>query len=340
MLDRRSFVGLLGATGAVLALGGCGGDAPSAAPAPEPVVEPAQMRVVALKGPTAMGLVRLMSESEAGDVTDVSCTFELKASPDEVVPLLAKGEVDVAAIPSNLASVLYNKTQGGVRVICVNTLGVLYVVGHGSGVSRVADLAGRTVYAAGKGATPEYALAYVLAANGLAMGDDVDVQWCSEHAECVAALAKDPEALALLPQPFVTTAQMKDGSLGVVLDLNEEWRAAASASGQGGSLVTGVAVVRSEYADEHPDAVGALLAHYRESVDYVASDVAGAARLVDDYGIVPEAVAERALPECNIVCQTGAEMRDGLEGYLQALFDQNPQAVGGAMPGDDFYYGA
>ena len=346
MLSRRGFLKVAGAGTAALALAafaGEGGEQPAEPAADaedeEPSAEPVAVRTAALKGPTAMGLVRFMSEVDAGNLADNDYTFDIYASADEVTPLIAKSEVDVAAVPANLASVLYNKTEGGVRVIAINTLGVLYIVEQGDSVQSVADLAGKTIYASGKGSTPEYGLAYVLEKNGLAIGEDVQVEWASEHSEALAQLMADPDGVAMLPQPFVTTAQAKNDQIRVALDLTEEWDAVQSGDEQS-SMITGVAVVRSEFADENPDAVEAFLAHYAESVDFVNDNVAEAAQLVGSYDIVSAEVAEKALPECNIVCVTGADMKERLSGYLAVLADQNAEAVGGSLPGDDFYFGA
>lgn len=344
MLSRRGFLKVAGAGTASLALAACAGGEQPAEPAAdaadeEPSAEPVAVRTAALKGPTAMGLVRFMSEVDAGNLADNDYSFDIYASADEVTPLIAKSEVDVAAVPANLASVLYNKTEGGVRVIAINTLGVLYIVEQGDSVQSVADLAGKTIYASGKGSTPEYGLAYVLEKNGLAIGEDVQVEWASEHSEALAQLMADPDGVAMLPQPFVTTAQAKNDQIRVALDLTEEWDAVQTGD-ERSSMITGVAVVRSEFADENPGAVEAFLAHYAESVDFVNDNVAEAAQLVGSYDIVSAEVAEKALPECNIVCVTGADMKERLSGYLAVLADQNAEAVGGSLPGDDFYFGA
>ena len=343
MITRSRFLQVLAGGAGALALAGCG--AQKAADAgdegkKDAATEPVAVRAAALKGPTAMGLVKFMSEVDAGNLKDEDYSFQIVASADEVAPLISKSEVDIAAVPANLASVLYNKTSGAVRVIAVNTLGVLYICELGDTVNTVADLRGKTIFSAGKGATPEYALEYVLRANGLDPATDVTIEWKSEHAECVAALAQDATAIAMLPQPFVTTAQAKNDQIRVALDLNQEWAAACEAEGRDGKLITGVAVVRSEFADAHPEAVDAFLGHYRESVEFVNANTDEAAALVGGYDIVPEAVAKKALPACNITFVDGADMKAQLGGYLEVLADQNVDAVGGKLPGDDFYYGA
>ena len=292
--------------------------------------------IAALKGPTAMGLVKLMSDAESGADLVNDYTFTLAASADEVSPLLMKGELDMACVPANLAAVLYQKTEGDIVTLAVNTLGVIYIVENGNAVESMADLKGKTIVASGKGSTPEYALRYLLSENGLDPDGDVIIDWKSEHSECVSALATGAATIAMLPQPFVTVAQGKIEGLRVALDLTEQW----DALDNGSALLTGVIVARREVAEANPAAVDAFLADYAESVEWVNANTADAAALIGEYGIVEAAVAEKALPYCNIVCITGGEMKDKLSGYLQVLSDADASSVGGALPEDDFYYGA
>ena len=231
---------------------------------------------------------------------------------------------------------LYQKTEGQIVTVAVNTLGVLYLVENGNAVQSLSDLKGKTIVAAGKGSTPEYALRYLLTENGINPDADLTIDWKSEHSECVAALGQGAATIALLPQPFVTVAQGKIQGLRMALDLTAEW----DALDNGSALLTGVAVARKAFAEEHPAAVSAFLQDYAGSVDWVNGSTAEAAAVIGEMGIVDADVAEKALPYCNIVCLTGAEMKAKLSGYLQVLFDADPASVGGALPGDDFYYGA
>nr|WP_330391131.1 ABC transporter substrate-binding protein [Lachnoclostridium phocaeense] len=321
---------------AVSMLTGCGSSNESQDNTKE--TEPVEVNVTALKGPTAMGMVSLMDDVDNGKVDSENYKFTIAASIDEVTPAISQGETDIAAVPANVASVLYNKLEGGVQVLAVNTLGVLYIVENGGTVQSAADLKGKTIYASGKGATPEYALNYILQQNGLDPAADVTIEWKSEHSECVAALAQDPSGIAMLPQPFVTTAQMKNPDLRVALDLTEEWDKVQEDAQEPGALLTGVVVVRTEFAKENPEAVSDFLERYKASVDFVNENVDEAAQLVGQYDIVTAEVAQTAIPECNIVCITGDEMQEKLSGYLSVLNDQNPEAVGGKLPDDDFYY--
>ena len=307
-------------------------------PAPEPVAEPADVNVLALKGPTAMGMVEFMNAAEEGKAADNNYSFTIVSAIDEVAPKLIQGEADIAAIPANLSSVLYNNTQGGVKVLAINTLGVLYILQNGETVSTVEDLRGKTIYASGKGATPEYALNYILTQNGIDPASDVTIEWKSEHAECLAALAANKDAIAMLPQPFVTTAQAKVESIRVALDLTQEWNKLQANSEAPSALITGVVVARSAFVEENPEAVKAFLDHYKASVEYVNANVEEASALVEKYDIVPAAVAVKALPKCNIAFIEGSEMKAKLSGYLSVLFEQNPKAVGGALPDDAFYF--
>lgn len=286
-----------------------------------------KIAVGALKGPTAMGMAQLLD--------DDSYDFTIAASPDEIVPQIVQGNVDIAAVPSNLAAVLYQKTQKNVSVLAVNTLGVLYLVENGESIQSVEDLKGKTIYASGKGATPEYALEYVLSANGIDPEKDVTIEYKSEHAEVVAALANDQTAAGLLPQPFVTTALMKNDSLRVALDLNQLWQDGVSDDSQ---LVTGVVVVRNDYLKEHEADVDAFMDAYQASVEFVNSDPDQAAKIIGAHDIIAEEVAKKAIPDCSIVFVEGEEMQTMLSGYLSTLEQQNPEMVGGQLPDDDFYY--
>ena len=306
--------------------------------AAEEDTEPADVEVMALKGPTAMGMVKFMDDVDSGSVTSENYNFSIAASADEVTPKLVQGEADIAAVPANLASVLYNKTQGQVEVLAVNTLGVLYIVENGDTVQSVEDLRGKTIYASGKGSTPEYALEYVLSANGIDPETDVTIEWKSEHSECVAAITSSENGVAMLPQPFVATAETQNPSIRTALDLTEEWDKAQETGENNSALITGVVVARADFAEENPEAVEDFMTRYQESVDYVNSNTEAAAELVGKYDIVTAEVAKTALPECNIVFMEGEEMKEKLSGYLEVLKGQNPEAVGGEVPGDDFYY--
>ena len=307
-----------------LTLAACGGKEGET-----PAEESVNVRVAALKGPTAMGMVKLMSdyapvEEALEDKENVvtagggnTYEFTLAASADEVSPKLMQGELDIACVPANLAS-------------------VLYIVENGNSVQSMADLAGRTIVASGKGSTPEYALRYLLTENGIDPDTGVTIDWKSEHSECVASLASGAATIAMLPQPFVTVAQTQLPDLRVALDLTEEW----DALDNGSALLTGVVVARADFVKEHPAAVSNFLEQYSASVDWVNANTAEAAELIGGYDIVDATVAEKALPYCNIVCVTGTEMMDMLSGYLSVLWEQDAESVGGGMPNDDFYYGA
>lgn len=290
----------------------------------------ALVRVVALKGPTAMGLTKMVDDG--CDMLDYD--FRIKAAPDEISPMVAQGSADIFCVPANLAAVLSNKTEGKVQVIAINTLGVLYICEKGETVKSVADLKGKTIYSAGKGSTPEYALNFILQSNGLDPAKDVTIEWKSEHAECLEAMMQGENCVAMLPQPFVTTAQTKNDAVKVVLDLNAEW----DKLGVDSSLITGVAIVRREYAEQNPTVVKEFLKQYKQSVDFINGNVDEAAKLIGKYDIVPEAVAKKAVPNCNIVCITGSEMKEKLSGYMQVLFDNDPKAVGGKLPDNTFYF--
>ncbi len=294
------------------------------------------VRVAGLKGPTTMGLVRLIDDAKNGE-SENRYEFTMATAADEVTAMVAAGKTDIALLPANVASVLYNKTEGGVAVIDINTLGVLYLVSADTSVASIGDLSGRTVCLPGKGTTPEYVFRYLIAEAGLGE-DEVTFRFCSEAAEVASILAEDTEAIGLLPQPFVTAALAQNDKLSIVADLTEEWDRAQSGE-SAGRLVTGVTIVNSEFLAEHGDLVDTFLKEHRESIAFTEEDPDAAAELIAKQGIVAKApLAKKALPYCNIRYIDGEEMKEALNGYLGVLFGQDPQSVGGALPDDAFYY--
>ena len=290
------------------------------------------VRVGALTGPTAMGMVKLLEDGKD--------TYEptILGAADELVPLILQGQVDIASVPANLAATLYNKTEGGITALAVNVLGVLYIGEFNTeNLHSLADLKGQTIYATGKGSTPEYFLRYVLSQNGIDPDKDVTVEWKSEPSEVVALLNAEQKGIAMLPQPYVTAAASQLGEgFRVALSLSDEW-----ANLDNGTLcTTAVVMARSGFVEQNPEAVEAFLAEFEASVQWVNENVADAAQLCGDYGIIKAPVAQKAIPQCNIVCITGEQMKQALSGCLGVIFAENPKAVGGQLPGDDFYYGA
>ena len=292
------------------------------------VVGNGEVRVGALKGPTTMGLVDLMSQTE--EDANAAYTFTMSSQPTDIVSGIASGKLDIALVPANLASTLWNKTKGGVSVIDVNTLGVLYCVTGDDSIKSVADLDGKTILSTGQGASPEYVLNYLLAKNGV----NATVEFKSEATEVAAALATDPTQIAVLPQPFVTVAEGKNDALHTAFSLTDEWAKVSDSQ-----LLTGVTVVRNDFLAENKEAVDQFLADHASSVEAVNGDAEAASKLIAQYGIIEKApIAQKALPQCNIVCITGEEMKADLSAYLQVLYDADPSSVGGSLPDDAFYY--
>ena len=281
------------------------------------------VNIAALKGPTGMGISYMMDDQEHYNV-------ELQDAPDVVVGKFVNGEIDIAAVPLNLAAVLYNKTEGNVVLLNLDTLGVLYIVENGETIHSLADLAGKTIYASGEGATPQYVLDYLLAQNGLT--DQVTVKYVGEHTALAAMVASGETQVALLPEPFVSAVTLKNPSVRVALDLNTAWEAAS-----GTKLVMGVYIASRTFYNEHPDRVKAFLRDYAASVEKVNSS-ADAAQKIADLGIVGSAaIAEQAIPRSYIVSITGADAKAAASAVLNVLFGANPKSVGGKLPGDDLY---
>lgn len=316
---------------AALALGlcACGGGQV----ADNTTFEGIDVNIAVLSGPTGVGAVGLMEANDAENAVN-SYDFTVAAANDEVVAGVMNGEFDIAAVATNVAANLYNKTDGAVQICALNTYGVLHILEQGESVQEIADLAGRTVYATGQGANPEYVLNYLLAANGLEPGRDVQVEFM-DSAALVAQMAAGEIDLAMLPMPAAATVTMQNADVRLALDLTEEWNKVTD----DGALTMGCLVVRRDFAESNPEAMAVFLREYAESIAAVQDDVEHAAALCETYGIVPKAaVAKRAIPACNICCVTGGDIRATIEPYYNVLYNANPAAIGGALPEEDFYF--
>lgn len=297
------------------------------------------VRVAALKGPTGLGMLKLMANSDASQTSGGTSTyqqkyrFQLVGQADEIVSKLSTEELDIAAVPTNLAASLYNKTNGGVKILAVNTLGVLYVVQKGETIGSIEDLKGKTIIASGQGTTAQYVLEYILEKNGIDPEEDVTIDYKTEHSEAAAAIVASDQAVAVLPQPFVTSVTMKDSAVSVALDLTEEWEKVCE-----NKLVMGAIVARTDFIEEHKGLVDEFLREYQVSTEYANSNPDQTADLSETYDLMPADVAEQAIPQCNIVYIDGAEMKTDINAFLQVLYDFEPKSIGGTVPDENFYY--
>lgn len=338
---------LSAATAAFLALSlfGCAVENPDTDDAnqtSDPAVQGVSMSVAALKGPTGMGMVKLMSDSEAGSTVN-DYTFQVFDSPDNVVAAVSNVDnpVQVAAVPVNVAASLYNKTNGKIQVAAINTLGTLFLLENGESIQSVADLKGKTIYVSGQGATPEYVLDYILASNGIDPDQDVDIQFVADHATLATMVVAGEADIALLPQPNVTTVLTQAPDVRIALDLTKVWDETNAKNGKQGQLSMGCIIVNKDFAEQNKAAFNKFLDEYKASVEYVTAEanLDASAQLCETYGIIPKAaVAKKAIPDCNITYIEGSEMKQNMQQNLQILFDANPKSIGGTMPDDAFYY--
>ena len=293
------------------------------------------VRIAGMSGPTGIGLVSLKDKSESNQTAqDYSVSFYKSA--EEIVPLLVKGELDIAAVPANLAAIQFNKNNEYIQVIAINNLGVLSILEKGSSVNSVEDLKGKTIYApvSGKGAVPEYALNYILKENGIDPLSDVTIEWKTEVTEIIAALKNTEGGIAMLPQPAATNALAKVDGLREAINVNDAW----NSLGLDSKLVTGVIVARKDFVEKNSSAISKFLEEYEASAKFANENVEATAKLVAKYEIADEAVALKAIPKCNITFIKGAEMKPVLSSYLKTLYDSSASSVGGALPTDGFYY--
>ncbi len=284
------------------------------------------INIAALKGPTGMGMVEVMKNNNG------SYNFELAASPDDIVGSIVSGDTDIAAVPTNLAAVLYQKTEGAIQVAALNTLGVLYVLEKGETINTAADLSGKTLLSAGQGTTSEYVLNYILEENGLYLDENIVVEYAAEHSEVAAQAQAGEYDVVVLPEPYVTSLLTADPDFRVALNLTEEWEKAGA-----GQLAMGCLVVQKSLVEENPAALADFMSAYADSTAYVNDQPQAAAADMEAYDIIKDAVAEKAIPNCNIVFIEGEEMKTAMESFYDVIFTANPQSVGGAMPDDNFY---
>lgn len=337
MKHIKSIISLLLALTMALSLTACGTQADTEPQQPDDTPAPAEVNLYVLSGPTGIGAMNLWAAADAGE-TQNTYYITMPGANDEVVAAISNGDADIAAVATNLAATLYNKTSGGVTVLAVNTLGVLSLLGNGQEIASIADLAGKTIYASGQGANPEYILRYVLSGNGLDPDKDVTIRFVGEGSELLTVWQTDPEAVIMAPQPVATSILMQNENTRTLFNMTDEWD---KVSGGDSTLMMGCVIVRNAFLQENPGAVELFLQEYAASIEKAQSDVEGTAALCEQYGLIPKAaLAQKAIPSCGLTFVTGAEMKSALSGYLQVMFDANPKSVGGAMPGDDFYYGA
>lgn len=292
------------------------------------------VRVAALNGPTGMGMVKLIEDGSEGK-TKLNYDFTLTGSPDDLNGKIINGEVDIAAVPTNLAMVLHNRTDGQVQLAAVNTLGVLYLLENGDSISTIEDLKDKTVNVSGKGSMPDFLFRYLLDKNNLKAGEDVSVDFTLEHADLGAAVAQGDVEIALLPQPHVTTAMMKNENVKIALDVTKEWEKATG----GKELIMGVIIVQKEFAEKNKELLDKFLDEYKESVNFVNSNTDEASKLIEKYGILPNAqVAKNAIPYSNIVYRDAIDAKESLQEIYEILYSFEPNSVGGKIADDGFYY--
>ena len=357
MLKKKSLIALLLALAMLLSVG-CAkqaGSQETAAPAPETVAEsvpeepakeepapapetPAEepagetVRFGILKGPTGIGAAKLLQDNASGESVN-SYEVTVAAEATEIVSMIAAGQLDIAAVPTNAAAALYNKTQGAIRILALNTAGVLYILEQGDTVHSMADLKGKTIYSVGQGANPEYVLRHLLAENGLKDGENVTLEFL-DSAELTTKAAAGEIEVCMLPVPAVTTVLMKNSNMRSALNLSEEW----DKLNNGSTLTMGCVIAPASYVQDHPEAVAEFLKEYEASIRFVLDDPVAGAAYCEQFEIVPNSkVAEKAIPDANLIFISGAGIRPAIEGYYKVLFESDPKSIGGALPGDDFY---
>ena len=306
-----------------------------------PSAETPTINVYTLNGTTGFGMAKLMNDSKSGNTTE-KYNFSVQSDASVVTSALLNGSADIAALPTNAAANIYNKSEGGVVVLAVNTLGCLYLLtNQNATVSSFADLRGKTVYVPAQ--NPTFIFTYLCKQNGLEIGKDITIDSTSyaQPAALKDAVAAGIVDIAVLPEPMVTIAAntAKSANNGTVIttamDLTAEWNKVAPT----GSLVQGCVVVRRAFLEQYPEAVESFLKEYKASIEYLSTDIDSAAQMIVDNGIFTSApVAKKALPNCNVCFLDGAAMKSAMETYLGILSGINAASIGGKLPAENFYY--
>lgn len=320
-------------------LSGCGGEGNDASSTVSTSsTEKVKINIAALKGPTGIGMARLMEQAENGETAN-DYNFTVAGAPDDITAKLINGEYDIAAVPTNNAAMLYNKTNGDIKMLALNTKGVLYMLDSTDSIKSVADLKGKKIYATGKGSTPEYVLNYVLSQNGIDPDRDVEIEYLSEHAELVTYIAAGTAQIAMLPEPNVTTVLSSNENVKIALNMTEEWDKISEKESDSSILTMGCVAVRKEFLEKNKGAVDSFLTEYQASINYTSEHLDETAQLCEKYGIIPKAaVAKKAIPNCNIFFASGVDMKNYTDNFFKVLYSYNPASVGGKLPDDDIYY--
>lgn len=299
----------------------------------EPVkTEPVNVTIAGLKGPTSIGMIKMIDE-KALNSDKYNVSYVAEGAPDALTGKIINGEVQISSVPINLASVLYNKTEGKVQLMAVNTIGNLYIVGTDD-IKSIDDLDGKTLGMSAKGSTPDFAMNYLLNNNGL--GDKVELDYAMDHATMAQSVIAEDTKAALLPQPFVTQTMIKNSNVKILVDLNEAWKSATNNLSQ---LYTGAVIINKEFADNNKEFVEEFLKQYEASVTWVLENPKDASVLVEKNEIMPSAaIVEKAIPYCGIVYEPAADIKNGLNEFYKILFDSNPASVGGKLPDEEFYF--
>ncbi len=312
-------------------LAGCS-ETPNQPEAPKQNVDPVNVTIAGLKGPTSIGMIKMIDE-KALQSDNYNVEYIQEAAPDSLTGKIINGDIQISSVPINLASVLYNKTKGAVQLLAVNTVGNLYIVGT-EDLNSISQLEGYTLGMSAKGSTPDFAMNYILNKNGLE--GKIELNYALDHATLAQSVIAGDTKVALLPQPFVTQTMLKNSNVKMLIDLNEAWNEATEGSSQ---LYTGCIVVNKEFAKNNPEFISEFLKQYEQSVNWVLENEKDASVLVAKHEIMPDAVlVEKAIPYCGITFKKAMDAKSGLNDFYQVLFDSNPASVGGSMPDDEFYF--
>ncbi len=299
---------------------------------PEENIEPVNVTIAGLKGPTSIGMIKMIDE-KALQSDNYNVEYIQEAAPDSLTGKIINGDIQISSVPINLASVLYNKTEGDVQLMAVNTVGNLFIVGT-EDLSTIEELKGKVIGMSAKGSTPDFAMNYILKQNGI--DEKTTLDYVLDHATLAQSVIAEDNTVALLPQPFVTQVMMQNDNVKMLIDLNEAWSAASEGASE---LFTGCIIVNKEFAENNKEFISEFLKEYEKSVNWVLENPKDASLLVEKHEIMPSAaLVEKAIPYCGITFRNAQDSKTSLNNFYKVLFDSNPASVGGSMPDDEFYF--
>jgi NitT/TauT family transport system substrate-binding protein len=287
--------------------------------------------VYGLKGPSGVGMIQLFENPP--QYPEAAITVEALAQPDLMAARFISGSAKVGILPPNMAAKLAG-AGARIQIAAVLGTGMLSLLTSDPDVRRIEDLRGKTLSAAGQGATPEYVFRRILRSKGINPDRDLRINFSLAYPEIARSLISGRIDTALIPEPFATMARAGKPDLREAADIQQEW---VRAGGRGNYPMTAL-VVDAGFAASQPLMLKTILQGFKDSAAWVTANPDKAGVLVEKHGLgIRAQIARAAIPRSNYVFIPALEARASLEALYQAFLEFSPAAIGGRLPGDGFY---